>query len=344
MKIKAKYPIFLALLLGSSTIIGYSIEELKNSNKTVNFSISDDNTKTADNKLITDIYTAEELSYLDKNPSYEDLINAVNNNSNIDNSYNIKDYLYKYIKDICSKKPNFDKAILKRNIELLKLNYYSAEQIKNITNNEFINAFFDPNEHSININNELKIEDYIYHEFSHMTRVLIEEKENGVVINIGFSIDKYGKAFEEEINQDFTNSIEYDYSTYKVENIYLLKEIINEEDLNDIYNNHNIYSLEEKLFEINDNIDPNYFINTSDTQNILLFDENINNDYDVDYELYKMYIDYFLSLKEIDYSNFVENYDKFYDILSSINTDNIIRDKLIFYLEDTYQKSLTKKM
>ena len=305
----------IGILATSCILLGTKVGQItKEEGSIINF-INEENNK------ILNRNDAEELGYLIKNPTYDDLIKTVNNNPFITNEYGVKDYFYEYIESICNKYPNLDKSILQKNIELIKINYLTKEEIIEKSQNKYTMAFFDANLHELNLCKDLPLYNVIHHEISHMLRNLIYLTEDNKKIVIKFANSEYGMALEEEINTVFTNKVLYNEAAYQKNNIYLLEKIIPEDKLLDIYFNEDIDGLIDYLEKINYNISAKIFVKLHDHQNNNYFDNDDENNYDYDIHLYDMYIDYFLNKEKKDkYQNFDKDFEEFEKILLDIKT------------------------
>ena len=299
-----------------------------------------------EDNTINSLEKAEKLGYLDKNTNYDDLIEAVYNNSNLlpEEKFN----LYLYIKNLCEKEPNIDKAILKRNIELLNIKIVKDSEA--IGSSPYTAATFNKKKHLITIKEKIvPIESggdlILSHEFSHMLSTLYDENED-YIIDIDFTCSNHGYSIDEQFTSLFTDRITYSSeNAYNKENIKLLQYIIGKEKVKDILLNENINDLEDELSNINDKIDSTHFVSLSDEQQDLLKDSDLDNNHNVDYELYKMYIDYFISSADLDYDNFIEYADNFRTYIKYwINIDSDDKEKLINYYDEETTKVFSNEM
>lgn len=298
-------------------------------------------TKSCDKKfedatIITDRLTAQDGGYLDDNVTYADLMAAIDENEHITNKCNVKTYLQNYVTNLDQKKPRLDKSILKRNIELLKISYCSKKEMAETSNNNYAYTSFEPKYHSLIVRHDCEIEDYIYNSFSYMTRVLYDNrKKDNVIINTSFDDNGYGKAIGDEINKTFTNEVLWDFTSYKMDNITLLEKVIPMDQLYNIYFDGDVYTLQDKLVDINKKLDEKKFINATDKQNKLLFDDKKQNDHNADKEVYNYLIDYYSS---IPYPKFIDNYKVFYQLVDSLDTKDDIRNDLTKQLKKAKNK------
>lgn len=293
---------------------------------------------------------AFERGYLEPNPTFERLIKAVDENKNI--PYKMKDYFYYYIKGLYKDgKTNIkNSSILLKNIELLD-GVYSMPQnfIKAISgSSQTVGCFLSSyNEHFICLSKEREsYHQYILnHEFNHMRKTLLfQDTETNTIINISFAKEA-GYSLDEELNSYYTSLSFVEFGGYPYENMYLLENILTEQELENIYFYGNIDTLQYKLEEINSSINFERFIQCSDLQVDYIFDNDPSNDYDIDYELYSIYIDYFFSKeKQNDYQDFSNNFNDFCDvIIHDIPTSRDIKEQLLQDLKKERVKILEKR-
>lgn len=301
-------------------------------------------------QTIKTINEAFERGYLEPNPTFERLIKAVDENNNI--PYDMKDYFYYYIKRLYKDGKNNIKnsSILLKNIELLDgvysipQSYIEAISGSNRTVGGFLSSY---NEHFIFLSEETKsYHQYtLNHELNHMRKTLLhQDTENNTIIHICFDKET-GYSLDEELNSYYTSLSFVEFGDYPYENIYLLKIILTENDLENIYFYGNIDTLNHRLGEIDSSIDFERFVQCSDLQVNYIFDKDPSNDYAIDYELYSIYIDYFFSKERQDnYQNFSKNFNDFCDIiLHDIPTSKDIKEQLLKDLEKEKIKILEKR-
>lgn len=297
---------------------------------------------------IETIAEAEEKGYLIKNPTYDQLIRAVDENSMI--PYDKKDYFYRYITTIYEQDPFTDCSILLKNIELLE-GVYSVpkEELKAIFGLTNTMGIFRATDHSIILNEYYKnYHQYILnHEFNHMRRTLLyRDPENNTNIQVIFNYpDGVGFSLDEELNAYYTSLSFIEFGGYPYQNIYLLKQILTEEELYNTYFFGNIDTLKARLKKIDSSIDTDQFVSYCDKQVDYLLDKDTSNNHDIDYELYSMYIDYFFSKeKNENYEHFSQDFDTFYNtIYFDISTPKEIKKQLLEDLEIEKIKILQKR-
>lgn len=290
---------------------------------------------------------AEERGYLDSNVSSDDIETVIKNNNNL--SSELQNYLSMFNKGLSEAQPYFDKAILKRNIELLKVKKCSKDEMMENLGTDQVYSGFLPITHELCILTEEdghidyeKVGQTINNTFGYMTRQLVDEKEEDVTIDISFADGEYGKAFQSAINQRFVNNLENrpDFTNVaSFDNVLLLtKSIMTVDDLFQIYTDGNIYDLEEEIKKVNSNLDVCKFIECADKQYKLKTDNDSSNDYDLDYTLFKDYTDLYLASYNLDPEAYENNYSAFKGTLSTVDTDEKTQKKLVKYLKEENKK------
>lgn len=289
---------------------------------------------------------AEKNGYLVKSPTREQLLEAINNNPNISSENNIQEYFCNYVNTICDRFPEIDKALLLKNIELVNIQYLDQEELQEITGSSYTVGVFYPIKHSIYLLNDYSdsLDNVVYHEMTHMLTEGVFYVENHDILLFSFAHYNYGDILNEEFTAYFTGELFYDISNYPTKNIELLIELLGKEKVFQLFLTETVYDLEKELKRINPELSAQSFIDEHQKQYDYYIDDNIQNDYDQDIELYTFYIDYFMSKeKKENYQDFQDDCQDFKDIFYVLKTDHENSKLLLDYFNEEIDKVYIKK-
>lgn len=293
---------------------------------------------------------------MDKNPTTDELKQAVNNNSNINNEF--KQYFYNYINKYCKKYPKLDKAVFLKNIESLEK--ISIEDIE--ASNTL--GTFSCGEHKITIDVDTYNNDEsntIYHEIGHLNQgVVIENKDYIIRIlfddNMNYNY-RFGRSFLEILNTYFTEDIGFiqdnDYPAYT--NLLRYATNISTKQLAKIYSGGHISDLVNLITKNVECDNVSEFINCNDKLvNFIVdedwdskgFDKYVKKREEIENDLYKLYIDYIFKIQKLNnYKNYDNNYINFMTELEN-NVDSIStkQDKKVYDYFYKKEAKVSKKL
>lgn len=302
----------------------------------IDYGISDD--VNINNVNVANTFTIEDAikeGYL-ANVSYDELRRTINNNGNIDN--NIKNIILGYIDVLYDKFPNFNNAVLNKNMSLLQIVELSEEEMYDRCNNPNTNIIFNPIEHIVYYTKGSDLNDNFSHAISHMINECVFTVDN-CYINIQFSDDGFGQGIEEEICNVFRKTVFSDETNCDVSDGYLLNQIIGSDNIINSYLNGNVYNICKSLEEINPYLDSERLIS-------LIDDKIVYGNYD-NYDIIQSLIsEYFVSKEAInlnfDYINYLSCYVNNCCNFQSLLNDFGASDNTIYKFKELRNDHLAK--
>lgn len=301
------------VIFGSLGILAIGkLKSCSNKDKNVNYSYSStidsdinnifDFSISGNSSCVTSLKEAMNRGLI-SNVSIDELKNTIKSNSNINSS--IKIYLLNYVDKIYDKFPNFNNAVLNKNISLLDVKKLTRQEMADRKGNNYINAVFNPVEHIFYYVDGSDINEYIDHEISHMVSEVVFE-ENGETINLQFSDNGYGQGIEEHICTLFTNIVSSNTNSYNENYIYLLNDVIGSNIIFNSFLEGNVYDITNALDMIDPNINSTRLIEYMDQE---VANHNSNNS---NY-IYSMIGEYFVAnennnLNNSDYISYLPTY------------------------------------
>lgn len=312
---------------------------------------------------------ALEKNLLKKNPTKEELLQAVSDNPNITDEF--KPLFEKYIEYF--ERKAVGKAILYENIKSLKaIKIISKEEMKKEYNENTVMCFdryskfigiredkFEKYKKYIDgigsIENRDSFENFFFHELTHLTNLLTVKDKFGRLYDICFFKDKYDKAILEQMTEDISQDIFnhfIDQCSYLYENMELLKIIVGMDEYNEIFYYDSVNGLREILEEKNEDLSVDRFIklsykqqkiynkfkNVSYLENFSKYTKLLNKKNKIDLELYKMYIDHLENDENLEY------YLCFRSELEEISLCSDVECEPFIYLEKSYERRKNEKV
>lgn len=272
---------------------------------TLSYAISN-NIANKDTNVIICNNNDELRSYMDnKNPTFDDVKEALNNNKNITGKY--KKWLMEFINDTEKNLPDLDLVCLYENIKGLKIKEEDCEQIKSKHNANTYAYFSSVNKLIVVPSDDKDSEFFKYafeHECTHMiTEYYAKKGDNNVIIRSTSEVRyednhfvKIYRAYVEGLTDYTRNSIKGDYSIISgynsLQDVIQLFNDTMDFNIYDLLENNTTYVIDE--LKKNGISDPEYLIELMD-----IGCESIENNIEIEENIRKrVYTEYYSDLIE----------------------------------------------